>query len=91
MRKIIREEVSKMVENFNGQEAGMKISELIMILTKALGTHGDIPVLVPTLYNPETLDSPQDVAVLDGDNTDPDYSQPSGHPSGHYLFIGGGD
>jgi hypothetical protein len=67
----------------------MTISELIEFLEETIKTHGDISVLVPTLYDPETLDSPLDVTVLDGGNTDPDYSQPSGHPSHHYLFIGG--
>ena len=68
----------------------MKISELIKILEADLKTHGDLPVLVPVIYDSETLAEPMDVAVFDGDNTDPDVSQPSGHPSGLYLYIGGG-
>jgi hypothetical protein len=67
----------------------MKISELIAILTTTLETDGDLPVMIPTLYNSSVLDEPQDVAVLFGDSTDPDYSQPEDHPSGRYLFIGG--
>lgn len=67
----------------------MKISELIAILTTALETDGDLPVMIPTLYNPEVLDEPQDVAVLFGDSTDPDHSQPEVHPTGRYLLIGG--
>ena len=69
----------------------MKISELIKILETELKTHGDLPVLVPVLDDPDTLDEPMDVSVLDGDDTDPDYSQPDGHPTGRYLYIGGQD
>lgn len=67
----------------------MKVSELIKILENTIKTHGDIPVVVPTLDDPEFLDEPQDVVVLDGDNNEPGYSQPQIHPSGLYLFIGG--
>jgi len=48
-----------------------------------------VPVMVPVIDDPNTLDEPMDVAVLDGDETDPDYSQPIGHPPGRYLYIGG--
>jgi len=67
----------------------MKISELMQILADAIKTHGDVPVMVPVIDDPNTLDEPMDVAVLDGDETDPDYSQPIGHPPGCYLYIGG--
>jgi hypothetical protein len=69
----------------------MKISELIKILETELKTHGDLPVLVPVLDDPEALDEPMDVAVLDGDDPNLDYSQPGGHPTGRYLYIGGQD
>ena len=69
----------------------MKISELIKILEETIKTHGDLPVLVPVLDDPEALDEPMDVAVLDGDDPNLDYSQPGGHPRGPYLYIGGQD
>ena len=69
----------------------MKVSELMKILEETIKTHGDIPVLVPVLDDPESLDEPMDVTVLDGDNNDPDYSQPTNHPTGPYLYIGGQD
>jgi hypothetical protein len=67
----------------------MTLTELISILEDALAEHGDIPVLVPTIPEPGSVAEPMDVAVLDGSCTDPDYSQPGGHPDGLYLYIGG--
>ena len=67
----------------------VKISELIKTLSAALEDWGDIPVAVPTLGDTDTADEPMDVCVLDGNNDDPDYSQPTRRPRGHYFFIGG--
>ena len=67
----------------------MKISDLIKILQDNMKEYGDLPVMTPTQSDPETLDEPQDITVLDGDSDEEGYSQPENHPTGLYLFIGG--